>query len=130
MKEDLCTFIGFVVAAALPALVLGALTLATPDGPTLGTIIGLSPFIFLYSALVTGMLGVPAFFLGKRMKLIRWWSASISGFVIGVGAGIILQWQSSIVSANTLSYGALGVISGFAFWLVWQLGQSTTHSSD
>jgi hypothetical protein len=130
MKEDLYTFIGFVVAAATPTLALLAMTPATLDGPTLETTIGLSPFILLFSALVTGTLGVPAFFLGRRMKLIRWWSASISGFVIGVGAGIILQWQISIVSANTILYGALGMISGFAFWLIWRLGQPTTRSSD
>lgn len=130
MREDLCTFIGFVVTAAMPTLILGAVAAATPDEPTLETTIGLSPIIFLFSAIVTGTLGVPAFFLGKRMKLIRWWSASISGFVIGAGAGIILQWQSSIVSANTVLYGALGMISGFAFWLIWRLGQSTSRSSD
>lgn len=130
MKEDLCTFIGFLVAAALPALMLGALTLATPNGPTLGMIIGLSPFILIFSALVTGTLGVPAFFLGKRMKLIRWWSASISGFVIGAGASIILQWHSGVASATTTLYGTIGMISGFAFWLIWRLGQSTIRSSE
>ena len=96
------------------------------------------------------VLGVPAFFVLRWRKVIRWWSTTLSGFVLGCLPVIVLQWPvefgrrgssshwngermvfTEIDGVPTLkgwlSYlqevvvmGAFGAVAALAFWIVWR----------
>lgn len=125
MRDDAATAIAFLTAPVFPALLLGMGTPLSPDGPEFITILGLFPIGYLYSAAVTGVFALPLFLLGRRMRLIRWWSAIVCGFLIGALVSVGLQWPNwnGIFDPATLLYGTTGSVSGFAFWLIWRQGQ-------
>jgi hypothetical protein len=89
--------------------------------------------MYLPSAIVELVFGVPAYLLGRRLKLIRWWSALIVGAVTGAMVFVALQWNPlanvTLQSAGHLAIGlvlwsAAGAISGAVFWGIWILGHN------
>ena len=106
--------LGFIIAPAVPAVFLSLIsTVSSVDDGTMG--LGLAPFIYFFSFWVCFFLGIPAFALGLHLKLIRWWSALITGAVIGavlcVGDPYAL-----------LTMCPLGAVSALTFWLIWKCG--------
>jgi hypothetical protein len=88
-----------------------------------------APLLYSVSAIAEVVLGLPAFFLGKWLGLIRWWSASVVGFVIGDLMMLYLQggmMPAYLPSREVYGFFALsgvpGALSGLAFWLIWSLG--------
>src|SRR5271156_4208381 len=92
MKEPTATAIGFLVAPIFPSLMAGTMTLVTPNGSDLETVLAFFPIGYLISGLVTVVFGIPMFLLGKSLNIIRWWSAIAVGFAIGAFISMILQW--------------------------------------
>jgi hypothetical protein len=77
---------------------------------------------YVFAVSVTIGLGVPAYFIGKWVGLVRWWSGSVVGFVIGALAylGIHLLLAYAYVSgplnvAGLLVFSALGVFPASPF---------------
>jgi len=97
------------------------------------------------SAAYVVALGIPAYALLRWRKAIRWWSTIAMGFLLGVIPPAVLFWPlrygelkttSSFNGAQTMidgmptaagwmqylagitSFGALGGVGAFAFWLV------------
>ncbi|MBK1869957.1 hypothetical protein [Taklimakanibacter albus] len=128
MRDESATVIAFLIAPVFPALLLGIGTPLSRDGPKIITILGLFPIGYVYSAAVTGLFAFPLFLLGTRMGLVRRWSATICGYLIGTFVSAGLQWPywGGIFDPATLHYGATGVVSGFVFWLIWRQGQART----
>jgi hypothetical protein len=132
VKQGLSTTAGFVIVPAIPALVftIGSM----PEiGYSVIYLIIWSLYLYVFTAVVEVVLGVPAYFIGKSFDLIRWWSASIIGFVIGTLAYLIIQSLLVVFSRATTpsplgvaiglsALGALGSFSGFIFWFLWSLG--------
>jgi hypothetical protein len=89
-----------------------------------------------YSAIPTIVFAVPAYFVGRWLNLIRWWSTLIVGFVIGLLVWIIFVWPQLVHPSPTatafdlikggLTWAAVGAIAGIAFWLSWVRGHPST----
>jgi len=122
VKEETAATVGFFVAPVLPALVLGALTPVTSEVPDLNSAIGLFPAVYPICGLFTVLFGVPAFFLGRRLRLIRWWSTAVVGFVTGAVALLIAAYPTPIEIREVMIWGLLGAGSGLIFWLIWEQG--------
>src|SRR4051812_48669942 len=120
MKESTAAIAGFLVAAVPPALLLGITTPITREGPDLLSVIGLFPIGYAFSILFAGVLGVPAFFLARRFRLIRWWSTVTVGFGIGVGAAFIVKWPARVALGELLPLAITGAMSGLIFWIIWE----------
>ena len=84
----------------------------------------LSFFILTYPLVlaVTLLLGLPTFALGLWLNLVRWWTAIIAGFLVGLFVVVVVGNGWGDVEALEL-YGGSGAVAGFVFWLVWWLGQ-------
>jgi hypothetical protein len=91
----------------------------------------------LGSALVTLLVGVPAFAVLRRLDLVRWWSAVATGFVSGAIVAIKTKWPehgfadvlelknwSAYAVCRVLAFGAMGGIPAFTFWFIWKRGRA------
>lgn len=125
MNENTAAIIGFAIAPIVPALMVSLGTPVTPEGPDLLTTIGLFPIGYLFSAAVTGLLGVPLFLLARRLNLVRWWSAVMAGSAIGIAGSIAFQWPNigEINSSANVIYALTGALAAFVFWVIWTFGQ-------
>jgi len=82
------------------------------------------PLIYVPALVITALLGIPPFVLLRRFDLIRWWSATGIGAVLGALVGALLQ--SPLRDIVILIYPTLsGCTGALAFWLIWRLGQDS-----
>ncbi len=141
MGEKLRLTMAMLAAALIPAAYFGVpefldqypLYGAAAIQPT----IVVTAIAFLFSAVVIVALGLPAFLLLRRHKLVRWWTALLAGFVgayvtmalFGLwldGGAPGLTWQNL---ADGLPAGGLGMASALAAWAVWRLPGAPTKSA-
>lgn len=117
---------GFLVAPLVAAIAMVSTTPLVEDSVTAA--LGLVPIFYLFAALASGMLGVPAFLVLQRVGLVRWWSSSIAGAVIGATITFLLVSPPTAVTLKTLWYFmAVGACSGLSFWVVWRVGAPTAE---
>jgi RHS repeat-associated protein len=90
---------------------------ASPDGTA--NRIGMVPVFYYFSAMATVLLGLPAFFLLLRFRIIRWWSVVVGGLVIGALMGTLVGAPNHTQLPNVLLMAATGAASALGFWLIW-----------
>ena len=122
MSQTRATVLGFLAASIVPAAYLAV---AAPLGGqrNLVSIFGSFFVLYYFSFLATGLLGVPAFLVLKKYKLVAWWSAIGTGLLVGPLALVIATSLGSSNPENLLRFSAIGGIGGFAFWIFWRLGR-------
>ncbi len=117
------TFLAIPVAPALAFW--GFFTIAYPPHPTrlhpLQENIAASFFLFVIAYTFAGahvlILGIPAFLIGNRLKAIHWWTCLLASFAIG---GLPMSISGGWDWSGLLLYGALGMMGGLVFWLLWR----------
>jgi hypothetical protein len=120
------TVLAFIAAGLVPEIIL---TFSFPLAPySFKDRLYASALLFPIGAMVTAALGFPLFLLGKKLKFIRWWSASLAGGLVGVvfcflGASQLSWFDRSPPLWGAVYMGVMGVCSGFVFWLVWRTGR-------
>jgi hypothetical protein len=115
MKRNTSIIIAFALAALLPAVVLAVATaIADKENPVLG--LALVPLYFFFTAAATLFVGVPAFLVLNKFKLVRWWSATCVGCLIGGLMGFLMKQGVHNVAAMAV----VGIASGLSFWFVWK----------
>jgi len=143
-----------IAGAALIAALVPAIYFGVPDQSLRG---GLLAFVFASVWVV--LLGLPTFFLFKRYGWVRWWSASIAGFILGLVPMALVSWPyhpgvDSGYSAwdgqrmvayvvhgiptpagwvqylnSSCGVGLLGAASAVMFWVAWRLVVGPNQSS-
>lgn len=115
---------GFLAASILPAAYM-AVVYPLSGERDLHSVAG-SLFVFYYfAAFITAILGIPAFLLLNKLRLVTWWSAIGSGALIG-GIGLVgLTSVGSMDYAGLLRFAMLGGASGLIFWIIWRTGRTT-----
>jgi len=107
----------------------------------------------IVSSLYIIFLGLPASIIGWWLRLIRWWSCIIIGFILGGFPLALLELSRGEGSYTTVGnvplkidgvlthegwidlaqkvglMGLLGAIGGFAFWLVWRSSDSSREGN-
>ena len=116
------TIIGFLAAAALPAVVL---TLLTPIGDApINTdplsVIGLLPIAYLWALSAAVFFGVPMFLLVRRLNMVRWWSAVGSGALVGAVVAVVIGIPNTVQTKDFLLMIPLGAAAALVFWAIWQ----------
>jgi hypothetical protein len=76
--------------------------------------------LYYFSAMATGLLGLPAFLSLSRFNLVTWWSAVGCGVVAGAVALLALSGNPD--GATGLRFSVLGACAGLLFWLVFRSG--------
>ena len=79
-----------------------------------------------FSLMATLLLGMPVFLALKWFQLVAWWSALASGFFVGAVMVVALRLPYLPTPEDFLkgisTFGPLGALAGFAFWLIWRRG--------
>ena len=127
MKAELRTMLGFLAASVVPAAYLAiAFPLSGERDPA--SVLGTFVVAYYFSALATGLVGLPAFLLLSRFRLVTWWSSIACGAM--AGAISLFAVAGSVEKTSVLRYVAIGSVAGLAFWLVWNSGRARPVSDD
>jgi len=127
MKPEYRTLLAFLAASVVPATYMAiAFPLSGEREP--GSILGTFIVVYYFSALATGLVGLPAFLLLSKFRLVTWWS-SLSGGALA-GAITLFAILGGVETTPALRFVALGSVSGLAFWFVWKSGQAWPTSRD
>lgn len=148
MRQMVGTSLTFVVAAFVPAIYFGVL----------GKSFSVGILAFVLGSLWIAPLGLPVFFLLKRLNLVRWWSVVISGFLSAALPWAFVYWPyrpnagygySAWDGHKMVDYlvhgvpthegwvqyfheccdiGFMGAASAIAFWAIWRLTVVPNHS--
>jgi hypothetical protein len=122
MRRITAGIVGFVVAPLISALILSATTRLFEPSDIVARI-GMVPVFYYFSAIATALLGMPAFFLFFRFRIIRWWSILGSGLAIGALMGVIVGTPSRAQVPDMLLMATAGAASALGFWLIWRQGR-------
>jgi hypothetical protein len=76
--------------------------------------------VYVYAGIFTALLAVPAFLILNRLRLLRWWSAIVSGAVVGLVFAALFSGPNARNLQGRLILALIGGISGLAFWLIWR----------
>ncbi len=90
----------------------------------------LLPMLYFFSAFATLLFGVPAFYVLRRLKMIRWWSALLSGCAIGAIMAVVIRLPSLPMCDDIYIMSLAGAASGFVFWVIWRLGGESIKESN
>jgi hypothetical protein len=128
LSETVRVIIGLCVAAAVATTCLVLSAIIPSAGVDISMSVGLSPLYLYFAAAASFIFGFPAYLLGRRLKLINWWSVTVIGSLAGAIIAVILVGMPVGLSSVNLEplllpyglFGVIGAISGFAFWVVWR----------
>jgi hypothetical protein len=123
MRRTTAGVVGFVVAPLISAVILSATTRLVEPSDIVARV-GMVPIFYYFSAMATVVLGLPAFFLFVRFRIVRWWSVLASGLAIGALMGAIVGAQNHAQLPDALLMAAAGGASAIGFWLIWRQGRA------
>jgi hypothetical protein len=111
-----------IATASTPLVTASVLSVSTVlkigGGPF--SVLGLLPIYYVTSLVAEVTLGLPMCYIGLRLKLVRWWSAAISGVLAGSVAALALSLPHVPTAQQILFMGSLGASSGLVFWATWR----------
>jgi len=123
MTKHVATAIGFFVAPLVAAI--GLLTL----GAVRSELVHWDWTVFAWMAVYYGyalggalIIGLPMYWLLSRYDKVTWWSATVAGVLCGAVMALIFFPRVELLVV------VIGGISGFSFWVIWQLGRKTRAS--
>ena len=128
MRRVTAGILGFAVASLISALILSATTRLFEPFDIVSRI-GMVPVFYYFSSMVAVLLGLPAFLLFLRLRLIRWWSVLGAGLTIGALMGVIVGRPNGVRAPEVLFMAATGAASALGFWLVWKQSSDKTDGA-
>ena len=126
-RQTVATLAAFAIAplvAAAGVLLMGTVGSGVDD-PMLAAALFL--IYLLWAIAFETVLALPTFLLLLRFGLVRWFSATLVGLVVGIVAFAIMNPQGLSATLSNprecASWASVGGLSAFVFWLTWRLGQ-------
>ncbi|WP_208108725.1 hypothetical protein, partial [Cognatilysobacter terrigena] len=113
---------GFIVAPAIPPLVLSCRDILSGTDQSLSVFLAISLVTYAFSAPIVAAIGLPALLLARRLRLDRWWIAALFGAVCGAAVSFTFYSQDPPSSA-ILKFAAWGLSIAWLVWLSWRLGE-------
>ena len=107
---------GLLVAPFVPATYFAFMTEISPDPVVQPNLQLIFPF-YAFTLAVTFLFGLPAYLLGRRLGVATWWSALISGSVVGA------LFSRSL--SDLIILCPLGAVTAFLFWVFARRGSVT-----
>jgi hypothetical protein len=124
------TALAFLVATLLPAVVFALLT--PVGGGSINTdirsVLGLTFTFFFFSFGAAVLFGIPLFLLLLRLKLVRWWSALVSGAIVGLLVAVIVRLPNGLDPKDLAVDVPLGALAAVVFWLIGVRGMTPNNS--
>ncbi|WP_144436682.1 hypothetical protein [Lysobacter antibioticus] len=128
MNKMLTAIIGVGAATLFTAITLSALTPIYDGRPTLGSVAGLTPVAFFFTLPFSLLIGGPAILILDKFGMINILSSSLSGFIIGIIATIVIRFPGWPEFGDFIGNCLIGIISGVVFWLVWVFGERSRRA--
>lgn len=112
--------LGFVLASLVPAV---AFALATPihRGRLSVDQLGIVPVFLVFSFAAVALIGLPIYFLLRRMQLVTWWPSLLAGGVAGVIVTFAVRLPSLPLLNDFIFTCPVAALSAFIFWLTLRL---------
>jgi len=127
MKRSMTTLLGFLVAPLVPVFV-GVARAPPSKSADLGVFVVMGVIVYCYSCFLTALFGVPIYLLLDRKRLVRWWSAMLTGLFVGCLIAVLLRLPHPALIADFLVQAPTGALAGIVFWLIWSRGKGTVRS--
>jgi CDP-diglyceride synthetase len=127
VRNSVAGVVGFLVAPLVAAVILSATTRLFEPTDIIGRA-GMLPVFYSFAVAPTLLLGLPAFLIFRRLRMLRWWSVMGTGMLIGALMGTIVGAQSHAQNFNMLLMGGIGAVAAGAFWLIWMSARSTREA--
>jgi hypothetical protein len=125
-RELIATFVGFVVAAAIPA----GIVVSDPPGRYEDFSMGWFAVVYAFSFGFVAILGVPAFLLLRPFGPGHWWSVASAGTLLGLGVSSLFRLPSGPDWHDFVMTGPLSGLSALTFWLIWRYGGGAGRQRD
>jgi hypothetical protein len=122
MKRENATIGAFLTAPLITAIAGVVIFPVAIESDIYGKVFWLLMFYF-FSTMLAVLMGLPAFYLLRHLRLIRWWSVIIAGFIIGAIVALSRLELSIFLVQDILIMGSSGGAAGFVFWLIWSRGR-------
>jgi hypothetical protein len=123
---------GILIAPLLPAFILSLGALGSYA--TFSAVVSNTFLFYLPCVVATALIGFPIFYFLRRMKLVRWWSASACGLVGGAlvfvaPAGLRVFNLARLRSDwhELLIFSSLGAATAFVVWMFWWFNKQNAH---
>jgi hypothetical protein len=127
MNEQTATRVAFVTVPAIPAVIGAVLTPVTQEFDMV-TVVGFAAIFYVITGAVTAAIAAPIFYWLRRRNLVRWWTALLTGFFIGVLVALSIRLSNirylpgDVLRHDILLLGFEGAASALVFWIIWKSG--------
>lgn len=120
--KNTATLLAFVFAPLVSALLYPLTTPEFHDMDIIDFGVAVTLFYF-FCSLATLVFGMPLYFLLRRLKLVRWWTCTPCGIVIGAFVAFLVSLNHPVHDRSLAFYASVGAITGFCFWLFRSIGK-------
>ncbi|MEJ2362541.1 MAG: hypothetical protein P8Z75_14205 [Gammaproteobacteria bacterium] len=127
--KNTATLIAFVLAPLVSALLYPFTSPAFHDMDIIDFGVSVTLFYF-FCSLATLVAGMPLYFILRRFNLVRWWTATTCGIVIGAIVAVLVSLNNPVHDKSLVFFASVGAITGFCFWLFRYLGKRYARPSD
>jgi len=111
-----------VIAAPVPVVMLVVVPWLFTGPVEITRLFGALFMTYLVGMIATLALGVPLFFLLRRMELANKWTAASLGLLVGCAMSIALSWPVSVPWGALARISLAGLLAGLVFWMTWSAG--------
>lgn len=122
MRTQTAIIVAFFGSPCIPSA-YGCLSTPIVKGPLLWESFLLFPVFYAYSLAAMVLFGMPAFYLGHKTNLIRWWSALVAGTIIGAILAVLIRLPDAVQRQDLVITCPLGALTAVTFWLIWKSGR-------
>lgn len=130
MRKRSATIVGFGVASAAAALMLALVSLIS-EMHEHQIVLSAAPLFFAssflvfypYSLICTVLFGVPMYLIVRWMRLVTWWSAIVSGALVGLVIAVVFRPANQPYVDELLRFVPSAAVAALAFWLIWRQGR-------
>lgn len=117
VRKNVAASLGFLISPIAAAILLVAAGAARNERPFLDeTSFAWLVIFYCYTLGVSLAIGMPAYFLLRRLNKVTWWSAVITGLLCGALMVFIFDLYFLLVVS-------IGAVSGLVFWLIESRGR-------
>lgn len=127
MRESTAAAIGFFVAPLVAAVLLSVASPLASDSSAVS--FALVPIFYCFGFLACGFLAFPAFLVLRKYGLVRWWSATLAGAVVGSVVAVGLAAPRAAQLSSLVLLGTVGMCAGFTFYAIWRVGRAAPNPS-
>lgn len=119
MNQVSATVVSILAASAVSA---GCFAIAFPlsGSRDLESVAGTFAVAFFFTTCAAAIIGFPLFLALNRLGLVRWWSATLCGALVGIAAVVVVRFSVQLEASTFSMFAVLGGMAGLVFWAVRQ----------